>query len=317
MRLRRIALVLTVALAATAYPEFTDWSSPTNLGPPVNTTDVEQAPFLSKRGLSLYFGRVSADGFGGLDIWVSQRASTNSHWETPENLGPSVNTAAIENGPALSLDEHSLYFNSNRSGGFGGNDLYVSRRHNKRDPLGWESPVNLGSNINSSAEDTSPTFFEDEATGIITMYLDSNRPGKGDSDIYASTILPDGTFTPAVLVEELSSSFSDRGPVVRRDGLEVFLQSDRPGPGRVGQIDLMVSTRATTSDPWSTPVYLGSIVNSPFIDGAPALSFDGTALYFHSTRNSPDATGPCLPNLGPCVFDLYVAARAKLKEPDD
>jgi hypothetical protein len=79
----------------------------------------------------------------------------------------------------------------------------------------------------------------------------------------------------------------------------------------------MVSTRATTSDPWSTPVYLGAIVNSPFIDGAPFLSFDETALYFQSTRNSSDATGPCLPNLGPCLFDFYVTTRAKLREPDD
>jgi hypothetical protein len=86
--------------------------------------------------------------------------------------------------------------------------------------------VNLAS-VNSSVDDTNPTFFEDEATGIITMYFDSNRPGRGDFDIYASMILPDRTFTPPVLVEELSSSFSDIGPAVRRDGLEMFLQSDR------------------------------------------------------------------------------------------
>jgi len=310
-----IALVLAVALPATAYSQFTEWSPPTNVGPPVNTTVAELAPFISKDGLTLYFGRGALAN--ALDIWVSQRASIDAPWETPQNLGPTVNTVGIDNGPALSPDEHSLYFNSNRSGGSGGNDLYVTRRHDKRNPLGWGTPANLGGSVNSSVEDTSPTFFEDEATGVTTMYFDSNRPGQGDFDIYASTILPDGTFTPAVPVDELSSSFSDRGPVVRRDGLEMYLQSNRPGPGRVADIDLMVSTRATTSDPWSTPVYLGSIVNTRFIDAAPALSFDGTALYFHSTRNSPDATGPCVPDLGPCVFDLYVTTRAKLKGPHE
>jgi len=313
MKASRIAPFLIIAVTATAHSQFTDWSTPTNVGPAVNTTSVEQAPFLSKDGLTLYFGRVTD---GGLDILVSQRASVDDPWSTPQNLGPGFNTAAIENNPALSLDEHSLYFNSNRPGSLGGNDLYVSRRHDKKDPLGWDSSVNLGS-VNSLVEDTSPTFFEDEATGIITMYFDSNRPGRGDFDIYASMMLPDDSFSPPVLVEELSSSFSDRGPAVRRDGLEMFLQSNRPESGSVGGIDLMVSTRASTSDPWSTPVYLGAIVNSPFIDGAPFLSFDGTALYFQSTRNSPDATGPCLPNLGPCVFDLYVTTRAKLKAPDD
>lgn len=121
-----------------------------------------------------------------MDIWVSQRASINDPWETPQNLGANVNTAVIDNNPALSLDEHSLYFNSNRPGGFGNNDLYVSRRHSKRDALGWEPPVNLGSSVNSSANDTSPTFFENEVTGVVTMYFDSDRPGMAGSDIYAS-----------------------------------------------------------------------------------------------------------------------------------
>jgi hypothetical protein len=310
MKLRYLALlVLGVALVDTSDgPEFTDWSFPVNLGPPINTTAPEFSPFLAKDGRTLYFGR----GFPDIDIWFSQRASVNDPWETPQNLGANVNTAAVDNIPVLSLDEHLLYFSSTREGGLGNNDLYVSRRHNKRDPLGWEPAVNVGGTINSSADELHPTFFEDEASGIITMYFSSTRPGLGGSDIYASSLLPDGTFMPAVLVTELSSSFNDQQPSVRRDGLEIFLASDRPGG--VGAIDLMVSTRASTSAPWSPPVNLGPIVNSTQRNATPALSFDGTALFFQSTRNQADAVGPCSPVS--CVFDIYVTTRGKTKGPE-
>jgi hypothetical protein len=174
--------------------------------------------------------------------------------------------------------------------------------------LGWEPPVNLGNNVNSPAGETHPTFFEDEQTGVITMYFDSNRPGLGGIDIYASTILPDGTFTPAVLVEELSTTFNDQQPSVRRDGLEMFLASDRPGLGSAGVIDLMVSTRATTLQPWSPPVYLGAVVNSPQRDAAPAISFKGTDLFFQSNGIRPDAIGPC--SAASCVFDIYLTTRS-------
>lgn len=71
MKLSCIALVLVVALAANAYPPFADWSAPTNVGPPVNTTIAELAPFISKNGLTLYFGR--GGSASAIDIGVSQR----------------------------------------------------------------------------------------------------------------------------------------------------------------------------------------------------------------------------------------------------
>lgn len=120
--------------------------------------------------------------------------------------------------------------------------------------------------------------------------------------------------TEAVLVAELSSPFNDQAAAIRRDGLEIFLLSDRPGsipppPGLPGQgADLWVATRASTSDPWSTPVNLGPVVNSQFIDGGPALSSDGTALYFYSPFRQGNVGGP--------MFDIWVTTRTKLKQPE-
>jgi Tol biopolymer transport system component len=292
-------------LEAEDPPRFSDWSAPVNLGLPVNTALSESDALISKDGLGLYF--VSLDrpgGQGGFDIWVSQRASINDPWGDPVNLGPNINSAANEAGPTLSRDGHQLFFHSGRSGGFGGNDLYSSRRRSKRDDLGWAPAENLGGLINTAAAESFPAYFEDDATEAITLYFTSNRlGGLGADDVYASTLNQDGTFGPPTLVSELSSALNDRQPSIRRDGLEMFLASDRPGG--VGLQDLWVATRATTTDAWSTPANLGSVVNSASLDARPALSFKGTELYFQSNR--PGGFG---------AFDLYVVTRSKLTGPD-
>jgi WD40 repeat protein len=279
---------------------FSDWSAPVNLGPVVNSPvgDIEVA--ISKDELSLYIASTRPGGLGDFDIWVSQRASVGDPWGPPQNLGPTINTAGRDQAPFLSSDGHRMYFFSDRPGGLGGTDLYVSQRRDKRDDFGWEAPQNLGSGVNGTANDVVPVVFEDEA-GTVTLYFGSNR--LGGSDIYASTLQPDGTFGPAALVEMLNSAGRDAPVTVRRDGLEMFLASDRPGT--FGAFDLWVTTRASTSDSWSAPVNLGPVVNSAADDSRGALTRDGTTLYLESNR--PGTLGG---------HDLWVSTRSRVKAPD-
>lgn len=266
------------------------WSAPVNLGPPVNTLAVEMTPGVSMDGLTLYLSCACPDSLGSTDIYVSIRASVDDPWGPPQNLGSPVNSPFDDQAPTPTIDGHRLYMRSNRPGGFGDNDLYVSHRHNQTDPFGWGMPENLGA-VNSIKDDSKPALFEDDVTGTTTLYFQSNRlGGLGARDIYASTLQPDETFGPAVLVAELSSPFEDQASSIRRDGLEFFLSSNRPGT--LGGLDILVSTRATTSDPWSVPVNLGPVVNTAFTDAGNWISFDGRTLYFHSNR--PGSAGPAL-----------------------
>lgn len=293
-------------------PRFSDWSAPVNIGSPVNTASGEFNPVVSRDGLSLYLtcGTSAAGarcpGFGGLggsDIWVSRRANTDAPWGPPENLGPTINTAFNDHVPTLSPDGHSLYFASDRPG-LGANDIYVSRRRNRRDDLGWELPVALPGGVNTAANEIPSSISYHEEHGTQTLYIASNRPGGlGDDDIYAVAIGSDGTSGPAVPVDELNTPFRDTGPFIRRDGLEMFIASNRPGTA--GPLDIWVSTRASTLHAWSTPVNLGAVVNSAVIDGRPALSFTGTELYFQSTR--PGGAG---------AFDVWVTRRSGLRGPE-
>lgn len=313
--------------------KFGPWSTPVNIGPPVNTVMPDAQPFITKNGLSLYFSVI--EGVLATDpnhIWVAKRNSITDPWGPPEKLNSAINGGDNDNNAFVTIDGHWMYFSSQRStpdangaAPFGKNDIYVSHRQNKREdfgPSGWQEAVNLGSVINTSFGDRAPIIFEDDETGVTTLYFDSDRPGLGGNDIYASTLQADGTFGPPTRIAELSTSSNDEHPMINRNGLVMYFISDRPGstPDRFGGLsrDIWVSTRASTSDPWGTPQNLdvvnaslgGGPINSSFREGRPALSFDGTALYFQN--------GGRLENIGgQGNFDIWMTTRTKLRVQND
>jgi len=294
------------------FAQFSDWSEPVNLGPVVNSHFNDQHPAISRDGLSLYISSDRPGGFGDFDIYVSHRASVNDEWGPPQNLGPIINTEFEDSVPTFSADGHRMYFESGFPGGFGHNDIWVSFREDATDDFAWQTPTNLGSGVNTDKSEGGPTIFEDRHHGVTTLYftrcLTEEPCGFGNPnekwDIYASVMNEDGTFGTAVPVPELNSGYRDTRTAIRSDGLELFLTSSRPGG--FGGIDLWVSTRVSTDDPWIEPKNLGPIINSTYKEGAPALSCDATTLYFYSDR--PGGFGN---------NDLYVTTRHRLHHEDN
>jgi len=286
---------------------FSEWSEPDNLGPVINSEFNDQHPAIAADGLSLYISSDRPGGFGDFDIYVSQRASPNDDWGPPQNLGPNINTEFNDSVPTFSADGHRMYFCSYRPGSPSPNgNIWVSFRNDARDDLGWELPSVLGSEVNTERGECGPTLFEDRREGVTTLYFTrcvGDHCTFGDPnqrfDIYASVMNADGTFGTAVPVAELNSGYRDTRTAIRNDGLELFLTSSRPGG--LGALDLWDSTRPSTLAPWSTPVNLGLRINTAFNEGAPALSCDGTTLYFYSNR--PGGFG---------MNDLYVTHRHQL-----
>src|SRR5207237_7033848 len=169
-------------------------------------------------------------GVGGVGVHVSQRARGAGPWGWPVNIGP-LNTTFDEGNPAFSRDGRSLFFHSKRpTGSFGGIDIGVAQRTNPHDDFGWQSAVNLGPGVNSSADDNGPAYFEDIARGTRQLYFGSTRiPSLGAADIYVSEQMADGSFGPAMLVPELSSASNENDPSIRHDGLEILFHSNRAG----------------------------------------------------------------------------------------
>ena len=304
----RIAVATCVAGITVLTTSFVDtaglfgaWSVPVNLGDGVNSAFEEFLPELSKNGRSLYFASNRPGPFGGEDLRVSRRVSPNEPWGPAENVGAAVNGPFNERSPALSRDGHLLFFASNRPGGMGGFDIWVSWRAHTHDDFGWQPPVNLGSGVNSTAGDFGASYFENDDVGIPTLFFASSRPGVGGIDIYRSELTTTGSFGSAMLIAELSTPQNDFRPTIRFDGLEVIFDSNRPvPPAGVGLRDLWVSTRSSLSALWSMPLHLGDVVNGPFNDSLPALSSDGSMLVLTSDR--PEGFGGS---------DLYQTSRAR------
>ncbi len=313
-----LALLAVILFAAQdSGPNFSPWSQAVAVGPPITSTgNYEACPFISKNGLDLYFRTLvlvpGTTNTWKYDIFVSHRDTVEDPWEDPINLGPNINT---DNGSELcsfvTIDGHWIYFVSNRTdlGSFGGNDLWVSHRKDKRDDTGWEPPINLGPGVNSSSGEVGPSIFEDEAIGQVVLYFTRGVGTPSRNKIFSCIMLDQITPGPSTPVAELNSSsaWNDLHTFVRRkDGLEVIFASDRGGT--VGLYDLWVSTRATTLDPWSPPEKLGPEVNSNRSEDRPSISWDGTTLYFWTDREwIPYSTGGGYWNI-----DVYQTTRTKL-----
>ena len=286
---------------------FTEWTAPVNLGPSINAPSSETQLGIAPNGKSLYVTSNRSGGLGDADIWVSSKESDGS-WGPLVNLGPAVNSSALEASPTLSLDGHYLYFASRRSGGLGGLDCWRSHREDTSDDLAWEAPQNLGPPVNSVFDDADCLPVGNQNANGEFWFTSLNRPeGKGGYDIYKSDIDADGSFGPAVPVVELNTAGRDTRLTLTGNGLTIYFTSNRAGG--LGGIDIWTASRKTKDSPFCTPVNVGSSINSSADDRSPSISTNGMALYFTSTRpggfGSDDAYvservgGPSHSNCGP------------------
>jgi len=218
---------------------------------------------------------------------VTQDIHSEILFGAPENLGPTVNSAYLDGIADMSSDGLELYFESDRLGGLGETDIWVTKRRTMADL--WEPAVNLGTLVNDSQSDFGPCIFRDG----LALYFSSNRSGgSGGADIYIATrITIEGPWEePVNLGPIVNSSAWDQSPSITADGLSLFFGSNREKAGTVYSklCYIYVTTRATKDDPWSEPVRLGQAVNPglAYDSDYPSISDDGLSLYFRRLYTS-------------------------------
>ena len=213
------------------------WGTPHNLGPTVNSSANDGGVSISSNGLSLYFSSTRFRG-GNADLWVTRRDTIHNEWGTPINLGPTVNSSADQCYTSISSDELELYFSSNRSGGAGGYDIWVTKRETIHDP--WGTPENLGPTVNSSSAEAQTGISAD---GRMLFFVSDRSGGYGQLDIWvasrATTDAPWGE--PVNLGAPVNSSGFEEYPSVSADGSTLFF--------RYGQ-----SSRWSGGDIWQAPI---------------------------------------------------------------
>jgi len=230
----------------------TVWQTATSMGSPINGPLFEFSPAIFPNGQDLYFASNRPGGLGGFDIWVSH--NTGGVWGTPTNVG-AVNTSMNDHHPYVSADGLHLYLSSDRAGGLGSYDIYVS------DWTGaaWGTPVSIPGSVNSSSEDNHPSITQDGST----MYFSSNRAGGfGNQDIYTSTWTGTEWAAAVNLGTVINTTDFEQHPTVSGDGTRMIFASDRAGGS--GSFDLWQSSFGPP-DVWGTVSLEG---NPPDLSGS-------------------------------------------------
>ncbi len=158
------------------------WSTPKNMGTPINSNTHDACVALSFDGNQMIIYRTAADMVTG-DLYTTR--TDYEGWTVPEKLGPEINTPYIETSACYSTDASVIYFSSNKPGGFGGKDIYRI----KRLPNGnWSTPMNLGPTINTEKDDDSPFLHPD---GITLYFSSKGHNTMGDYDVFKTILNPE------------------------------------------------------------------------------------------------------------------------------
>jgi hypothetical protein len=256
-------------------------------------------PTLTADMLEIYF-TTNRDSNGNGDIWFAQRASVSSSFGTPAPV-PTVNSDTFETSSAISGDGLTLWFGSDRAGGVGGTDIWVSERATRASP--WSAPMNVLA-LNSSAEDIPrPVGQHGRVMPMASTQLAPANQAVGNYQSYLATrASPGAPFGTPAAIPELD--YQDRSTVdafLTEDGLTLFFSS-APAPALavdggvqatgdagngagagVTSSDLFVAFRRSTSEPFSVTQPLKDL-NTTYDERDPWLSPDGTTFYFTSDR---------------------------------
>lgn len=198
------------------------WNTPENLTS-INTEYSESSPFLSQDGNYLYFASYrEAKGEGKWDLYYSSRSG--STWNSPINMGSTINSSADEISPCLSPDGLTLYFASNRVGGKGRLDLWFSNRQNISSP--WQTPINL-TRVNSGENDFAPCMIHEASEKCDYLYFTSDRTGGAWDIFYARYDKLLGWFAGYQISYPVSSYEAEAYPFVTSDHFNMYFSSQR------------------------------------------------------------------------------------------
>lgn len=253
-------------------------------------------PRLTDHGATLYFTLRTDTGRANL----YRARFLDGRWQKPSPV-TELNSSASDIGPAITPDGQTLYLSSNRPGGQGGYDLYVS----KRTPRGWSKPKNLGPRINTPAHEHDPAIAPD----VLALYFSSNRTpemnrkaaegkkpkwaetlrastGLSHYDLYVTRRNAPTTLwnAPTALTTVNRKDSNEGAPFVSPTGEFLYFASNRAArPNEEANLDIY---RARLSGDQITDVTnLGPTINTSANETEPALSPEGFTLLFASNRD--------------------------------
>ena len=216
-------------LYITSY-ENNRWHSPLSISNNINTDLNEGTASIAADGQTLVFtGCNRADGLGSCDLYISY--FQDGEWSLPENLGSRINSAQWESQPSLSYDGSTLYFSSDRPGGLGGQDLWVSRKISGK----WTMAKNLGNTINTIFDDSSPYLYPN---GNTLYFASKGHLSFGGYDLFQSTFKENKWTKPSNLGYPINNSRNQIGYSISTDGWAYYSDNDFSGHAKLYRFKL-------------------------------------------------------------------------------
>lgn len=253
------------------------WLYGRNLGSPPNTSALESAQMISADEHYLFFMRGdnrSETGWdrGGCDLVMAYKADTV--WSVPESFGATINTPAFEGMPCLSADNRQLYFVSDREGGYGGLDIWMSEF---RSGL-WQEPRNLGAGINTAGNEMSPFLHIDNST---LYFASDGRGGMGGSDLFYCRRMNDTAWSPPQnMGYPINTTANEMSICITTDGGKAFLSSDRDSVA--GNFDIYSVKLDESLQPVPVAVIKGYTYDS--VGDRSRLNFASVHIYDEKTK---------------------------------
>lgn len=208
-----------------------NWAAPKSISDKINTTANEGTCSISADGRTLVF--TSCDGknsLGSCDLYISKKVG--EEWTVPENLGSSVNTSFWEAQPSLSNDGRILYFSSDRQGGYGRKDLWVSELKENNT---WTKAINLGNVINTASDEISPFIH---ANGHTLFFASDGHLGMGGLDLFMTESKIGIYSKPENLGFPVNTHEDQVALFVSADGLKGYYSSDVKPDIKLFQFDI-------------------------------------------------------------------------------
>ena len=199
-----------------------NWGPAHRMPEPLNSNGNEGAQTISHDGRVVIFtacGRSKEPT--GCDIYMSVRQG--GRWGKPRSLGAPVNSRYWESFPSLSIDGYTLYFASNRPGGYGGTDIWCCTLEEGR----WSEPRNLGPTVNTKGNETAPYIHFDDKT---LYFASDGHTGMGGMDLYMVKRTAANTWGEARnLGYPINTPGDENNLIVAPDGRTAIFSSDRYG----------------------------------------------------------------------------------------
>jgi outer membrane protein OmpA-like peptidoglycan-associated protein/tetratricopeptide (TPR) repeat protein len=196
------------------------WTNPEPLSPQINSNFNEGTCTISADGKTLIFTScMGRQGFGACDLFISYK--TGDNWSVPENLGRNVNSRSWDSQPSLSADGKVLYFISDRGGGVGKRDVWMSVRNRSGE---WSEAVNLGRPVNTPEDEVSPFIH---VNGQTLFVASRGYPGMGGFDLFRSERINGRWEKPANLGYPLNTSGDEVSLFITADGKKGYYSLDQ------------------------------------------------------------------------------------------